>query len=294
MENEHLNIFQRNAKVVVLCGVVAGSMSGIIGRMIDAPSMVIGFYRLLLALPFFIIPVLVKYRPELFAIKKKELILALVSGFFLFAHFLTWFIAIKETEIASALVLVSLNPLVVVFMTYFVWKQRVSLKAVIGIGIAILGGVIVVGGNFSGGGSMYGDMMAFISCLGIGVYFSIGTVVRQKVVSAVYLCIVFGMCFLCFALATVITSTPVLGYSTESYFWMVVMMLVCQLGAHAVFNWSMAYVPSLYVSAVDTGEIVVGALMALLLFAEIPTVWQITGGIVVIIGLLYYNYHEQD
>ncbi len=294
MDDNQLNIFQRNAKYIVIFAVVAGGMSGVLGKLTEAPSMVIGFYRLLIALPFFIVPVVLNYRGELKNIKKREFLLSVISGIFLFIHYWSWFTAVKITSVASATVLMSLHPLLVAAMAFFIWKRHVSIKAVIGVVIAIVGGIIVVGGNFTDGNTFFGDMMAVVACIGLGVYFSIGSEVRSKMVAAIYILIVFGTCFLCFTVAIIATSTPLLTYEPMDYVWIGVMAIVCQLGCHAVFNWSMGYVSSLYVSALDTGEIIVAALLALMVFGEIPTMWQIIGGLVVIAGLLYYNYHEGD
>ena len=289
-----MNIFARHAKIVVLCGVFAAGTSGVLGKLIEAPSMIIGFCRLLITLPIFVIPVLLYHREELKAVKKREFIWSVASGIFLFIHYMAWFTSVKETAIASATVLMSLHPLFVAAMAYFVWKNKVSIKALMGVMIAIVGGIVVVGGNFTDGNSLYGDILAFISCVGMGIYFSIGSEIRNNISAAVYIMLVFGTCFICFAITIVVTSTPVLGYPPSDYLWILVMAIVCQLGAHAVFNWALGYVSSLYVSAVDTGEILVAAFLALIIFGEIPTIWQIIGGVIVIAGLLYYNYHEGD
>ncbi len=294
MEKKQLNIFERNAKFIVIFAVVAGATSGIFGKLTEAPSMVIGFYRLLFALPFFLVPILLKHRGEFKNIGRREWVLSIVSGIALFLHYWSWFTALKITSVASATVLVTLHPFLVAAMGFLIWKKPVSLKAVLGIVVAIIGGTIVVGGNFTDGNTFFGDILAFAACIGMGIYLSIGSEVRSKMSASVYILIVFGTCLLCFSIAIVITSTPLLTYEPKDYFWIAVMAIVCQLGCHAVFNWSMGYVSSLYVSALDTGEIIVAALLALIVFSEIPTVWQMLGGIIVILGLLYYNYHEGD
>jgi twitching motility two-component system response regulator PilH len=69
---------------------------------------------------------------------------------------------------------------------------------------------------------------------------------------------------------------------------------IMQRGAHAVMNWSMRFVSSLYVSAWGTAEIVSATLLALWIFGEVPGPTKILGGAIVMAGLLYYNYHEND
>ena len=70
------------------------------------------------------------------------------------------------------------------------------------------------------------------------------------------------------------------------------MAMVCQIGAHAVFNWCLGHVSPLYISTIETGESISASFLAFLIFSEMPSVWQFIGGAVTIGGLLYYNYHE--
>ena len=79
-------------------------------------------------------------------------------------------------------------------------------------------------------------------------------------------------------------------YSAKDYLLLIGLTLVCQIGAHAVFNLCFGYVDSLYVSALESGEPVFSIMLGIVFLHEIPTGWEIIGCIIVVIGLLYYNY----
>ena len=122
---EHKKSFlEKYVRIIVVFAVIAGSSSGIFGSAIAAPSMAIGFWRLTLGLPFFAIPVLLYKRDILKQVSKKDLFWSFVAGAFLFGHFFTWFTAVKMTNIASAVVLAALHPLVVLIITIFVFKRH--------------------------------------------------------------------------------------------------------------------------------------------------------------------------
>ena len=87
MENNKQGFIARYVKFIVVLAVIAGSSSGIFGKVIEAPSMAIGFWRLTMGLPFFAIPVLVKHRDTLKAVSKRDYLLTFVAGVFLFGHF---------------------------------------------------------------------------------------------------------------------------------------------------------------------------------------------------------------
>ena len=288
-----MNIFERNAKIIVVLAVILGSTSGILGKLITANSMAIGFYRLTFALPFFAVPVIVSKRDLIRDMKLTELAGCGIAGIFLFGHFFFWFKAVQTTTVASAIVLQSLHPIVVLLVTVFAWKHKVGIKPIIGILAALAGGAIIAGFDYTfAGDSFAGDIFAILAGTFMGLYFCAGNVVRKNISAGIYVFLVFLFCWLAFLIGMFATKTPFTGYPAMDYVWLIVMTLTCQIGAHAVFNWSLGYVTSLYMSAWETAEIIFASLLALFVFKEIPTMWQIIGGIIVLVGLLYYNKNE--
>src|SRR5699024_7172611 len=81
--------------------------------------------------------VLLKYRNELKAIKKKDWLLTTLAGVFLAFHFILWFESLNFTSVASSVVLVTLQPIFAFLGTYFIFGERFSLGAVISMIIAL-------------------------------------------------------------------------------------------------------------------------------------------------------------
>lgn len=293
MEQQKKGFLARYVKVIVILAVVAGSSSGIFGNLIHAPSMAIGFWRLTMGLPFFAVPVLLKQRDVLKKISKKDYLWTFTAGAFLFGHFFTWFNAVKMTNIASAVVLAALHPLVVLFITVFILKRKVGTRPIMGIVLALLGGAVIAGLDYQQltSGNFAGDLLAFMAGVCMGVYFAIGNEVRRNVPGSVYVFLVFLACWICFGAGMIATGTPVFGYETSDYVYLVGLTLVCQIGAHAVLNLCFGYVDSLYVSAWESGESVFAIIMSVVFLGQHPTSWQLAGSAVVVVGLLYYNYY---
>lgn len=287
------SFLERYVKIIVVLAVVAGSSSGIFGKAITAPPMAIGFWRLTIGLPFFAIPILLNGREKLKNIERKYIFGSFIAGIFLFAHFFSWFTAVKMTNIASAVVLAALHPIVVLIITIFILHKKVGRKPISGIILALLGGVLVAGLDKSqlSYGNFQGDIMALMAAIFMGIYFSIGNEVRKKVPGPHYVFLCFFACWICFAAGMVVTQTPALGYGIKDFILLCGLALVCQIGSHAVFNLCFGYVDSLYVSAWESGESVFAIILGLIFLGQVPTSWEILGAIIVIIGLLYYNYN---
>lgn len=293
MEKQKKSFIEKYVKIIVVLAVVAGSSSGIFGNLIDAPSMAIGFWRLTMGLPFFAIPVLAKKRDNLKQISKKDYVWTFAAGAFLFAHFFTWFNAVKMTNIASAVVLAALHPLVVLIITIFVLKRKVGIRPIMGIVLALLGGVMIAGLDYQqlSSGNFTGDIFAFLAGVFMGLYFAIGNEVRKNVPGQTYVFLVFFACWICFAIGMIATGTPALGYEPMDYVYLVGLTLVCQIGAHAVFNLCFGHVDSLYVSTWESGESVFAIILGIIFLGQFPTSYEIVGCAIVVTGLLFYNYH---
>lgn len=279
MEKEKKGVLARYVKIIVVLAVMAGSSSGIFGSVIEAPSLAIGFWRLTIGVPFFAVPVLLKQRDVLKQISVKDYIWTFVAGAFLFGHFFSWFNAVKMTNVASAVVLAALHPLVVLAITIFIFKRKVGRRPIMGIVLALLGGVMIAGLDYQQltAGNFKGDVLAFLAGAFMGIYFAIGNEVRKKVPGAVYVFLVFFSCWICFSAGVIATGTPVLGYSSMDYIYIIAMTLVCQIGAHAVLNLCFGYVDSLYVSAWESGESVFAIIMGVIFLGQIPTSYELIG-----------------
>jgi len=288
-----MNIFERNAKKIVVLGAIAASFSGIFVRLINAGTIAIGFYRLTFAVPFFAAAVLLKNRAELKALTKKQVAGCMLGGLFLAGHYFSLFTAVNNTTIASAVMICNISPIIILIITALVFREKTTAEAVVGVVIALAGAAIITGGDYSfAGKAVFGDLMAFAGALFYALYFLVGRTMRKTINVPVYVFIVFSTCWAVFLVGMLVTGTSCTGYSGRDFLYLFAFAMVCSIGAHAVFNWCLAHVPPLYISTIETVETIFAAVMAALIFGEIPTLWQWIGGGITICGLLYYNYHD--
>ena len=289
-------LIAKHAKIATILAVVFGATSGILGTLTQAPSMAIGFWRLTMALPFFAVPILIKKedRELLKSIEKKDIIWCFIAGAFLFGHFYSWFNAVKSTNVASAAVLASLHPLVVLLVTVFVYKRKISWKSVMAIILALIGGAVIMGADIDdiAGGQMKGNIYALMAGIFMGLYFSVGDSVRKRVEGRFYVLLVFFSCWIFFSAGMLITGTSAVDYTVMDFVYIVIMAVLCQIGAHAVFNMCIGHVSSLYVSTWEAGEPIFSTLLGIVFLSQIPTSDEIIGCIIVVGALLYYNRQE--
>src|SRR5512136_2431638 len=105
--------------LVLALGILAVSAASIFIRyaQLEAPSLVIAAWRLALATLVLAPVALSRRREELRGLKRGEMGLALLSGFFLALHFAAWISSLAYTSVASSVVLVSTAPLWVALLS---------------------------------------------------------------------------------------------------------------------------------------------------------------------------------
>lgn len=280
----------RPSKYYVLIGVFFTSISSILIRFSNAPSLVISAYRMLFTFLLLVIPVTLKNKEEILNVKSKDLLLCIVSGIFLALHFASWIASINMTTIASSTVLVSSNPIFVAFGSYFILKERLSKKAFISILIAITGSAIIAFGDSqsNSGHALLGDMLAFSGAIFIAGYIIIGRIVRKNLSNGAYIFIVYlTSAIVLFALCFV-TNTPIYPYSIKEFLLFLGLAFFCSILGHTVYNWLLQYLPATFISTSTLVEPIFASIIALILFAEIPSPLTLIGGSIVLLGIYLF------
>lgn len=283
-----------NPYIILLIGVIAVSTSAIFVRLSTAPSGVIAFYRLffsvLVMLPLF----LSKYRSELLLLSKKDWLFSALAGIFLAFHFILWFESLHYTSVASSTVLVTLQPLFAFLGTYFFFKERISLKAIISGGIAVAGSIMISWGDFRISGiALYGDFLALIACALITAYLLFGQHVRKRVTLVTYTFVVYSMSAITLLLYILIQKLPLFPYQPSDWLYFLLLALVPNLMGHTLFNWSLKWLSTSIISIAILFE-PVGATILAYIFLQEQTVWtQIVGGIIVISGIMLFALGEK-
>src|SRR4030042_6070436 len=113
--------------VAILFGILAVSTASIFIRFAqkEATSLVIAAWGLTVASLILVPVAATTHKRELASLKRNELLLALLSGFFLALHFATWITSLQYTTVASSVVLVSTIPLWVALLSPFTTKEPI-------------------------------------------------------------------------------------------------------------------------------------------------------------------------
>ena len=277
-------------KLLVLLGVVGVSLSAPLIRISTAPSMVLVFYRVLIASVLLIPYALIRNREEFRQMGRKTALFCLMSGLFLGLHFASYFQALRYTSIASAVALVDTEVFFVAFMMFFFFREIIPLRAWAGILLTFTGSMLIALSDAGGGEHvLLGDLIALAGAACLAVYTILGKVCRKEITTTAYTTLVYSSAALTVLVILLCTGTPVLGYEPVNWLSALGMAVFCTLLGHSVFNWALKYESAAFLSTVKLLEPVFAAILGVLLFREIPSKQVMLGSFIVILGVYVYS-----
>ena len=282
--------------IVLVIGVIGISLSSIFVRFSAAPSVVTAAYRLLWTV-LLMTPVALgkkEIRKEFRAVEKKSIFLSILSGVFLAIHFALWFESLQHTSVASSTTIVCTDVIWVSIGFCLILKGRLSGKVMVTIAVMLLGSILIAySDSASGGGHLYGDILALMGAIAIAAYTLIGRIVRTTVSTTVYTYIVYSACAAVLTAVCLIQGYGLFDYGFGSLMVGLLLAVFSTILGHSIFSWALKFFSPSFVSACKLCEPVVAAIIAACLFAEIPKPLQLLGGGLILGGVYYYSNLER-
>ncbi|MBN1536045.1 MAG: DMT family transporter [Anaerolineales bacterium] len=293
-------------------GILAVSTASIFVRFAqeESPSLVIAAYRLTLSSLVLAPVAFFKHRKEISRLSRRDVLLALASGFFLALHFAAWISSLEYTSVASSVVLVATIPLWVMLLSPFTIKESISRLMLLGMAIALAGGVIVglsdtcqiIGWQvkcpplieFIRGKAFWGDALALTGAIMAACYMLIGRRLRVRMSLITYIFLVYSMAAIVLIIIMFMAGHQPYPYSARTYLWFVLLALVPQLLGHTSFNWALKYLSAVYVSISVLGEPVGSTILAYIVLHETPGGLKIFGAILILAGIYLASKSEKE
>ncbi len=294
--------------LIVPLGILAVSTASLLIRFAQeyASSLTIAAFRLGLASLILLPYTFIKHGREIRSLKSSDLKFALLAGFFLAIHFASWITSLELTSVSSSVVFVTTTPLWVSLMAPFFLKENTSRIAFLGMGIALLGGVIIAGADvcvwqpsgldchFTPGSSaaetLLGDFLALLGAIAGAAYLMIGRHLRKKVSLTPYIFLVYSAAAIFLIGTMLIVQGIPPRFPGQVYLWLILLAVVPQLLGHSIFNWSLKYLPTGYVAINLLGEPVGSIILAYFFLNEVPPIVKIIGAILILAGIVLASF----
>jgi drug/metabolite transporter (DMT)-like permease len=289
---------------LLFIGVVAASTGAIFIRFAQSEgvsSIFIATTRLLFASIILMPVIIIKYIPHIRNLRIKDWLFSLSAGFFLAVHFVFWVTSLEYTSIASSVLLVSTTPIWVILISSILFKERINKIFFLGLVCALSGSMIVSLSDVCSwnkftvtcpqiselvqGKAILGDVLALLGAWAASGYLIIGKKVRSKLPLLPYVFIVYSVAAILLTIISLINKYPIFGLPSKVYIWLLLLALIPQLIGHTIFNWTLKYVTTSFVSISLLGEPLGSTFLAVLLFNEIPSWMKVPGFLLLFTGI---------
>lgn len=286
MEKLKSDSHQNLSNLAILTAVIAVSFSAIFIRWSDAHPLVIATYRMGITSIILLPLVVARNLEDLKKINKNEYLFMISVGLVLALHFGTWITSLKETSVASSVILVTSHPLFVAIVSHYILQEKLKTVGYFGILIAFCGIIILTIGDFGLGGLNFrGDILALIGSIAAGTYILGGRKARRTIPLVPYVFIVYSICTICLLIASIITSAPLYPLQLREYELFILMAIVPTILGHTFYNYALKYVKAQIVSVSLLGEPIGSSILAFILLSEPAPRLTILGGCLILPGI---------
>ncbi len=276
-------------RLMLLVAVLAVSWAGPLIRFATAPALAVALWRLIFSVAFIGVVLMARGRRPPIGLSRREWALAGISGVMLAAHFWSWIASLSLTSVASSVVLVNTQPIMVAILSAVFLAERPTPIQVVGILVAVAGAVIIGWGDFTRGPApLLGDGLALAGAVFVALYYVIGRRLRQRMDLWSYIGVVYGIAAAVLFLAVLAhPSVELVGYPGGD--WLIFLALAAgpMMLGHTGVNYALRYIPAYVANLALLGEPVGATLLAWVLpgIAEVPSVQVVVGGALIISGI---------
>ena len=280
--------------IALAIGTLALSLSPILVKAVEAPTVVTSFYRMFFAavfysffIPFQKEPASEGKRSPLFPFILLPLLAGMISGI---DHGL-WSIALVKTSVSNCTVLNSMAPVWIAVFSLIFLHEKFNGRFWIGLALAMTGMVFMSGKgvSFFREGFNEGDRIAFFSSIFYCGYFMFTQLGRGHFSTLKQLWLSNIACS-----ATLLIFCRVLGYSMTGYprsVWVgfILTALMCQIIGYFSLTYALGILPASIVGPTDELHSVFSSLIAIPVFHETLSLHQIIGCAGIVIGVTLIN-----
>jgi drug/metabolite transporter (DMT)-like permease len=275
--------------LALVLGVLCLSMSAIFVRTAQAPGIVTSFYRMTTATLILIPIILIKSKGKA-RLDKRWLLGPLAAGFLTALDHGSWSTAIGFTSIANANLINFIAPVWVTLVAWLFWKQKMPGWFWIGLTLVITGMSFVFGSNlFLHPSFSKGDALALLSSFFYAGYFLITQKSRSNVDALTSTGLIAAGSAFTLLLICLITQSPLTGYSTSTWIMFIAAGIVSQVCGYFCMTYALGHIPASIVSPTMIASPVISSLLAIPIAGENLSIFQISGGLLVIIGIILVN-----
>lgn len=279
--------------IALVTGTLLIGFSPILIKLADAPGMVTSFYRFMIGSIALTAPFLLSRKREkaVKSLSRRGLLFATLAGFCLATDMAMWTTGIVASNATIPTLVGNLAPVWVGLGALIFFREKQNLGFWLGLLLAIIGVSLLVAKDFmQPTGIFKGIVLGFFAGMFYAGYMLL-TQPGRKYLSTINYLFFSTIATAIFALLYVIIfRLDFSGYSLQTWVLWLAMGVGIQVGAWYLINYSQGYLPASTVSPTLLAQPIITAIIAILFLNEYLTIWQLTGGAVIVLGIYIVHF----
>ncbi len=277
----------RASVLLLILAVIAVGPAAVLIRLAEAPPITVAFYRMIAASIAIGGIVIARGGRDLIGIDRASFTRSVVAGTLLAIHFATWITSLSYTSIANSVIIVTTQPIWAALLGIWYLKERLHTATFLAIGLALIGVIVISGGNPQPGG-LTGDLFALAGAIMAAAYLVVGRQVRKSVSTLGYVLIAYTTAAVVLFIVAIVVQTPLTGLPAHSWLWIIVAALGPSVIGHTLYNRALKdFSAHAVATTILGGETIVATVLAALVLSEYPSSWAIIGAIPIAIGVIW-------
>ena len=274
----------RGAFALLVFGALALGFSPIFVRLSDLGPSATAFWRIVLALPVFALGIAGTDRRP--AGLRDYLGLAL-AGFCFAGDLASWHWSIRLTSVANSTLLANVAPLFVALVGWAALGERFSRGFIASMAVAFAGVIVLMGGDFELGPShLVGDGLGLVTAMFLSGYLLAVKRLRVRLSTATIMAYSGAVTALLLLVVTLLSGESLAPPGWHGWAVLFGLALLSHAGGQGSIAYALAHLPAAFSSLVMLIEPAAAALFAWILLAEPMSALQITGGIIILGGIV--------
>lgn len=215
--------------------------------------------------------------------------LMVAAGICLGLHFSFWIASLHYTSVASASVLVTMHPVMLIVAESLIFKRRFRLLVWIGVFISFTGSALLgLADDVSLNAfpqALLGNGLAFTAAVIFVAYFMLGRKIRQHAEWIDYVFYVYGYAAITCGILTIIWigGFPVISYTALLIG--VALAIGPTIIGHGSMNYAVKYISPTLLSTLILSEAMFAAIAAYFIFDEMPSILSIGAMVIILVGV---------
>ncbi len=273
--------------LLLLFGILCISWSAILVKIAGISGFGSGFYRLLFGL-IGIIPVWIYFKKPITDIKGVKV--AIICGILFAFDIALWNSSIMLSKASISTLLANLAPVWVGIGALLFMKEKPTRIFWIGTAISIFGVSIIIGVNQVLEAKLnIGNSLAILASMFYGAYLITVRKGRNTLDTFSFTAISIFSSTLVLGLICIFTSTPLWGFSTQTWLSLGTLGIIPQLFGWLAINQALGHIRPTIASVSLLSQSVFTALFSVPILGEKLTIQEISGAVVVLLGIYLVN-----